>query len=73
MLFRSIEIDEFDTDEFLEVICKAGKGLYIKGQLFDVDDDEYSFISEKGDAYYVNAKNVTSFNEDEDKPNEDED
>ena len=68
-----IEIDEFDTDEFLEAICKAGKGLYIKGQLFDVDDDEYSFISEKGDAYYINAKNVTSFNEDEDKPNEDED
>lgn len=68
-----IEIDEFDTDEFLEVICKAGKALYIKGQLFDVDDDEYSFISEKGETYYINAKNITTFNEDEDKPHEEED
>ena len=66
-----IEIDEFDTDEFLEIICKAGKGLYLKGQLFDVDDEEYSFISEAGDAYYINARNV-SFNEDEDRPDEDE-
>jgi hypothetical protein len=51
-----IEIEEFDTDEFLEIICKAGKGLYLKGQLFDVDDEEYSFISEAGDAYYINAE-----------------
>ncbi len=66
-----IEIEEFDTDEFLEIICKAGKSLYLKGQLFDVDDEEYSFISEAGDAYYINARNV-AFNEDEDRPGEDE-
>lgn len=64
-----IEIDEFDTDEFLEIICKAGKNLYLKGQLFDVDDEEYSFVSEVGDAYYINARNI-SFNEDEDKKEE---
>ncbi len=66
-----IEIDEFDTDEFLEIICKAGKNLYLKGQLFDVDGEEYSFISEAGDAYYINARNII-FNEDEDKLCEDE-
>ena len=66
-----IEIDEFDTDEFLEIICKAGKGLYIKGQLYDVDDDEYSFVSEIGDAYYINARNI-SFNEDIDKQEDDD-
>ena len=67
-----IEIDEFDTDEFLETICKAGRRLYLKGQLFDADNDEYSFISEVGDSYYINALLVNDFNEDEDKPHEDD-
>ena len=68
-----IEIDEFHTDEFLEVFCKAAKNLYVKGQLFDIDDEEYSFVSEVGDSYYTNAKSISSFNEDEDKPDEDDD
>lgn len=68
-----IEIDEFHTDEFLEVVCKAGKRLYLKGQLFDVDNDEYSFVSEVGNSYYTNALLINDFNEDEDKPQEDED
>lgn len=65
-----IEIDEFNTDEFLEIICKAGKRIHLKGQLFDCDDEEYSFISEEGNSYYINALLVDSFNEDEDKPRE---
>ncbi len=67
-----IEIDEFDTDEFLEIICKAGRRLYLKGQIFDADNEEYSFISEAGDSYYINALLVKNFNEDEDKPLEDD-
>ena len=68
-----IEIDEFHTDEFLEILCKAGKRLYLKGQLFDADNEEYSFVSEAGDSYYTNALLVKNFNEDEDKPVEDDD
>ena len=68
-----IEIEEFDTDEFLEVLCKAGRRVYLKGQLFDVDDEEYFFVSEEGNSYYTNALLVGEFNEDEDKPREDED
>ena len=67
-----VEIDEFHTDEFLEVLCKAGRRLYLKGNLFDVDDEEYSFVSEKGDSYYTNALLVQNFNEDDDKPVEDD-
>ena len=66
-----VEIDEFHTDEFLEVLCKAGKRLYLKGNLFDVDDEEYSFVSQTGDAYYTNAR-LVNFNEDDDKPIEDD-
>ena len=67
-----IEIDEFDTDEFLEVICKAGRRLYLKGQIFDADNEEYSFISEEGDSYYINALLAKNFNEDEDKSTEED-
>ena len=65
-----IEIDEFDTGDFLEVLCKAAKDLYVSGQLYDADDEEYTFVSEVGDSYYVNAKHAKRFNEDEDKPDE---
>ena len=67
-----IEIDEFCTDEFLDVICKAGRRLYLKGQLYDADNEEYSFVSEAGNSYYINALLINSFNEDEDKPVEEE-
>ena len=62
-----IEIDEFDVDEFLEILCRAARALDIEGQLYDIDDEEYSFRSDAGNSYYVNAKLVTKFNEDEDK------
>ena len=51
-----IEIDEFDTDEFLEVFCKAAKSLFVQGVLYDADDEEYEFESAAGDSYYINAK-----------------
>lgn len=58
-----IEIDEFDTEEFLEVFCKAAKALEVEGRLFDIDDEEYSFVSAKGDSYYLNARMATRFND----------
>lgn len=67
-----IEIDEFDTDEFLELFCKAAKELEVIGHLYDIDDEEYKFKSDKGDSYYVNARKIAMFNEDADKPTEDD-
>ena len=58
-----IEIDEFDTDEFLEVFCKAAKAITAKGVLYDIDDEEYEFISAEGDSYYVNAKRSIKYND----------
>ena len=69
-----VEIDEFDTDEFLEVFCKAAKALEVNGRLFDIDDEEYEFISAKGDSYYVNAKRTnTRFNDELDEKAYEED
>ncbi len=68
-----IEIDEFDSDEFLEVFCKAAKALEVEGRLFDIDDEEYSFASSKGDSYYINAKRTQRFNDELDEKAAEED
>lgn len=79
LLFTSdefgIEIDRFDSDEFLEVLCKAAKNLYVSGSFYDFDDNEYRFVSDVGDAYYINANSISIFNDelDEQASREDED
>ncbi len=62
-----VEIDELDTDEFLEVFCKAAKALDVSGRLFDIDDEEYAFVSVPGDSYYLNAKKTKRFNDELDE------
>ena len=58
-----IEIDEFDTDEFLEVFCKAAKKLDVYGTLCDADGAEFHFTSSLGDSYYVNSRDSVVFND----------
>lgn len=58
-----IEIDEIDTDEFLEIFCRAARRLEVMGTMYDSDDEEYSFISHEGDSYYLNSRKVSIFND----------
>ena len=58
-----IEIDELDADEFLEVLCRAAKKVDLRGELYDVDEEEYRFVSVEGDSYYLNARNIDLFND----------
>ena len=58
-----IEVDEFDTEEFLDVLCKAARALELVGHIYDINDDEYNFISEVGDSGYTNSRNVNKFND----------
>lgn len=67
-----IEIDEFDTEEFLEVFSRAAKDLHVNGRFFDIDDDEYAFISPRGDSYYSNASKFLSYNGDTDEDDYDD-
>ena len=67
------EIDEFDTDEFLDVFCRAATSLYIEGRFFDIDDDDYEFVSAAGDSYYVNARRRQRFNDELDEKAYEED
>ncbi len=67
-----VEIEEFDTDEFLEIFCKAAKNLDIYGTLYDADDSEFHFTSAKGDSYYVNSRKAVRFNDELDEVARDE-
>ena len=58
-----IEIDSFDTDEFLELFCKAAKNLDVSGSLYDAEDNEFSFTSPAGDSYYYNKRGAKRFND----------
>ena len=68
-----IEIDELDTDDFLDVFCRAAKNLDVVGSLYDADEDEYRFISDAGESYYLNSDKISKFNEDLDREEEDSD
>jgi len=67
-----IEIEEFDTDEFLEIFCKAAKNLDVYGTLYDADDGEFHFTSTAGDSYYINSRKAVRFNDELDEVRYDE-
>ena len=62
-----IEIDEFEVDEFLELLCKAGKNLDLYGCIYDIDEEEYNFSSEKVDSYYINTRKAMKYNDELDE------
>lgn len=53
-----IEIGDFDPERFLDDFCAFGKNLYISGHFYDIDDEEYRFISYIGEADYVNTEAI---------------
>ncbi len=62
-----IEIDEFDPEEFLDEFCRAGADLDLRGHLYDLNDEEYRFVSPAGDGGYSDASRVTRFNDELDE------
>jgi len=62
-----IEIDEFDTAEFLDVLCRNAERLDVVGHFYDINDDEFSFTSEMGSDSFVNARKVARFNDELDE------
>ncbi len=58
-----IEIARFKTDDFLELLCSGAKDLDVTGSLYDIDDDEFRFVSPMGDYDYTDQDNVKLFND----------
>lgn len=62
-----VEIGEFNPEEFLDVFCKAARALDVHGHFYDIDDEEYSFVSLAGDEDYENGKATKRFNDELDE------
>jgi hypothetical protein len=53
-----IEIESFDPEEFLDALCSGGKNVTIHGNIFDIYDEEYRFISNAGESSYINTDKI---------------
>ncbi len=53
-----IEIDCFNPEEFLDALCAGGKDVFIHGHLYDIDDEEFRFVSNIGDPCYQDASKI---------------
>ena len=62
-----VEMDSLNTDDFLEIFCKETAKLDVRGQVYDINDEEYSFTSAKGTTDYKNARGNTRFNDELDE------
>ena len=67
-----IEIGRLDVEEFLDVFCYAGRRLDIVGHLYDINDEEYNFTSEKDSSSYRDSSKVDKFNDELDEAADDE-
>ena len=68
-----IEIDSINPERFLDVLCSGGENLFIHGNLYDVDNDEYRFVSNEGTTSYDDADNIDYSDELEDDGDDEED
>ena len=53
-----IEISSLNPESVLEVICAGGAPVFIHGHLYDIDDEDYAFISHEGDSSFVNVEDI---------------
>lgn len=68
-----IEIDELSVYDFLDTLCKIGKSLEMRGEIYDAENDEYRFQSRRGESYYINSDKARLFEEDLNSEDEGED
>ena len=52
------EIDSFNPEEFLDAFCAGGYNVFIQGHLYDIDDEEYRFVSPVGETSYDDASKI---------------
>ena len=67
-----VEVDEFDPEDFLDTFCHAAKSLELVGHIYDINDEEYNFVSDAGSADFRNSRSVSKFNDELDAAADDE-
>lgn len=61
-----IEIETFNPEDFLDVLCSGARNVFIHGHLFDIDDEEYRFVSHAGSTSFINSEDI-EFNDELDE------
>ena len=62
-----IEITSLDPELFLDELCRGAKDVELDGHLYDIDDEEYRFVSPLGEVTYVDAAKTDHFNDELDE------
>ncbi len=58
-----IELDRLNTDDFLDVLCRGARALEVRGSVYDVNDEEFRFVSPEGDSDFIDADSISVFND----------
>ena len=58
-----IEINRFNPEDFLDILCPIAKDAAVTGSFYDIEDEEYRFVSLEGDRGYSDADNINLFND----------
>ena len=58
-----IELDSINPVDFLDLLCSGGKNLYVYGTLYDINNEEYRFVSHTGSTYFENYDKVIFLDE----------
>ena len=56
-----ISVDSLNPEDFLDLLCSASKNVFVHGNIFDIDDEEYRFVSHIGDTSYINTEDMEFF------------
>ena len=62
-----IEITSLDPERFLDELCRGAKDVELEGHLYDVEDEEYRFVSPLGEITYFDAARTEHFNDELDE------
>ena len=62
---NTVYIEEVEAEAIAETICSGAAPLFVSGTMYDINDDDFSFYSEKSDAGYINRGKEIKYNEDE--------
>ena len=62
-----IEIGELDPEDFLDEFCRSSENVDIHGHIYDLNDEEFRFVSPLGDNSYTDVARISRFNDELDE------
>lgn len=67
-----ISIDEINPEDLLEALCRQSREIDLRGNIYDIEEGEYLFVSPEGDSDFTNARNARFNDELDEQAREDD-